>query len=422
MGPDEPAHIHRANLPLLGHLLGTRKEDSSGIYGGGLINVAVAEAMPPYMRIVGTSDVVQRADYVKTHDLRWDGRTVFAVYPNTAVYPPFFYIPQTIALAVGKFAGLPVVRTLYLARGTNALACLAIGIWALFIAGRARPAIFTILMMPMSVALYAMVTQDGLCLATTALGCAFITSAVSDRRKMTLGEVCGAAVCFALVGMSKPPYAVFALVLLAAPVVRPKWKYWASAAALAASIGWAAWMALAVETNLNPDLFDPAGQVRFLVDHPRAVFAIAKQTLSMHISHYIREFIGVLGWLDTPLPSSFYPVAGVALVLSFTLCMSRERRSAMTVMSLTAAVISVALIFGALYVTWTPVGAPVVQGVQGRYFLPVALVLVLTILHDKPLFQAGQVTERVASLVVLGFPVLSLMVTERAVIVRYYLG
>jgi len=40
--------------------------------------------------------------------------------------------------------------------------------------------------------------------------------------------------------------------------------------------------------------------------------------------------------------------------------------------TLTAILLAVGAVFFSLYVIWTPVGAPVIDGVQGRYFLPIA--------------------------------------------------
>lgn len=421
MGPDEPAHFHRANLLLLGHLVGSRGGVSPEIYAGGMIDVAAADAMAPYMKFIGKPDPLSKADYAPAENIGWDDRKLFAFYPNTAVYPPFFYLPQTIGIAIGKAAKLSIIQTLYVARSANAVVCIAIGMWALALAGRARVAMFTLLLLPMSIGVYSAMTQDGICLVTTALGCAFISGALSDARKMNLGELIGAAICFALVGMTKQPYAVFPLVLLAAPFDRSKLKYAIAAAAFLASAGWHLWMALAVQTKLNP-LFDPEGQMNYLLGHLSAIFPIAQQTLTTFIKQYSREFIGVLGWLDTPLPSSFYSIAGVVVFLSFAFCASRGRYGLMSPLAILVMLTSIALIFGGLYVSWTPVGAPMVQGVQGRYFLPVCMLLVLALLREKPLVPAENAVGRVASLAILAFPFLSLLVAERAIIVRYYLS
>jgi hypothetical protein len=44
-----------------------------------------------------------------------------------------------------------------------------------------------------------------------------------------------------------------------------------------------------------------------------------------------------------------------------------------------AAIVSAAAVFGALYLAWTPVGATLVDGVQGRYLLVPAMLLAITV-------------------------------------------
>ncbi len=44
-----------------------------------------------------------------------------------------------------------------------------------------------------------------------------------------------------------------------------------------------------------------------------------------------------------------------------------------------AVLVSSAGVFGAFYLAWTPVGAPIVDGVQGRYFILPAMVLAVSL-------------------------------------------
>jgi uncharacterized membrane protein len=76
--------------------------------------------------------------------------------------------------------------------------------------------------------------------------------------------------------------------------------------------------------------------------------------------------------------------------------------------------------FGAEYVSWTAPGNPTVEGIQGRYFLPLALVGAALL----PAVGGARVARLRAALVlaVAAFPVVSLAVTMQAVVVRYYLG
>lgn len=142
---------------------------------------------------------------------------------------------------------------------------------------------------------------------------------------------------------------------------------------------------------------DPASQVLFMMQHPGKAFRILTGSMTAQLSVNLRSMIGVLGWLDTPLPfvvyRSFYVLLlGLALLdgpggspwaLSAMLrggkgkVALRGQRplpnlgvwgrlwTALLFLGIACAV------YGSLYVVWSPVGGQEVSGVQGRYFIPV---------------------------------------------------
>lgn len=80
---------------------------------------------------------------------------------------------------------------------------------------------------------------------------------------------------------------------------------------------------------------------------------------------------------------------------------------------------SIGGIFGLHYLTWTPVGGPVVQGVQGRYFLPLAMLLSAA----APMLGTARLAlRRILVAAVAIFPAYSLGTALLAVIARYYLS
>ena len=79
--------------------------------------------------------------------------------------------------------------------------------------------------------------------------------------------------------------------------------------------------------------------------------------------------------------------------------------------------LSALLVFLVQYLTWTQVGLIFVDGVAGRYFLPLALFWP----GSPPGCRAAGWTGRSCSPWLL-FPAISLAVVMRAVILRYYLG
>ncbi len=173
---------------------------------------------------------------------------------------------------------------------------------------------------------------------------------------------------------------------------------------------------------------DAAGQVHYLLSHPFAVVQVALQTLKNNHHPYSHMFIGVLGWLDTPLPDPFYPLAWAVLWAAFAYGLSWGRSGAWRWTPVVAGGVFLfcfAAIHAALYLTWNVVGADYVQGVQGRYFLPLAFLVCLMI--EGPFAAAPQhqravdIGYRALAALVLAFPIVSLLVVERIIVLRYYL-
>ena len=171
---------------------------------------------------------------------------------------------------------------------------------------------------------------------------------------------------------------------------------------------------------LRPDgVVLPSLQLRLLLGHPWRVPLLVVRTLAANEGLIGRSFIGQLGWLDVGLPSAYRDAAWACLGLALWTCVRRTgeagdgpspRVLAGTLVAATGAIAGVGL---AQYMTWTVVGSPVVEGIQGRYFLPPALLL-----GALGRVQAKDLPWLAAP--VLLFPVASIAVTVHAVILRYY--
>jgi uncharacterized membrane protein len=429
-GADELAHIDRALIGASGRVVGERIVKGDRIVAGGEIETGVYTASEPFDNIrFNVPEKADAIDYAQAIQHRWGGPTFIADFRGSAMYPPFFYAPSSIAFAIGRAIDQPIIQTLYMARAAQALVCCFIGFLALMLAGRSRLLLYGVLLLPMSMGLYSALGNDGLLIATTALGCALICRALSQGRPMSGREIVAAAACFALVGMTKVPYALFGLIFLAVDAARPAWRWRATAAVLAASIGWFVLTALTVQLPLHRAdiVIDPAGQVAFLLGDPLVVFDVAYQTLTTNWRPYSEAFVGVLGWLDTFLPKPYYPLALTLLTLaalgSASSAWPREwRRLPWTALLIVLGVFSA--IHAALYVSWNAVGVRVIEGVAGRYFLPLVCFLSLALEGSRPLIPDtiwGRRARLGLTVAVLAFPLLSLLIVQRAIILRYYL-
>lgn len=172
-----------------------------------------------------------------------------------------------------------------------------------------------------------------------------------------------------------------------------------------------------------------AGQLAHMLTHPLALFSAAYNSFERIGDLYFKQFVGVLGWLDTYFPRSYYCVSAAVLGAGLLAAASgpgRDLRPGDRWMLAAAVLCSFVMLYVVQYLSWSPVGSDWIDGVQGRYFVPLALVLALAI----PSFSDSEAADRNLSLdtaglfvgwtVLLGFCALNLFAVPWIVLTRYY--
>ena len=99
-----------------------------------------------------------------------------------------------------------------------------------------------------------------------------------------------------------------------------------------------------------------------------------------------RTMVGHLGWLNVPLPLFAYVIPVFGCLFMFLARPGAEKASSGKDLVLTMLLVvgSAALIHVAMYVYWTRAGLDAVQGVQGRYMLPLLAVFLLALHRATP--------------------------------------
>ncbi|WP_438382640.1 DUF2142 domain-containing protein [Asaia sp. BMEF1] len=315
----------------------------------------------------------------------WSRERSWTSFGNTVIYAPIAYLPGAATSFVARHGRATIIQTSYAVRTVNALCTVLLCTLGIAIARRGTLYLGVISSLPMVMALGASCSQDGVIIGLSVLTAALLTRL--DERKLGSTHLWVViAILFSVLTVSKPPLLLCSLIPLG--FARPA-RAWLGALPLISSIAaFLCWQKFGLDPAKivfrDGSGVSDSGQVHWVLTHPQLLPALAYHTLRQNIGHNIHEFLGVLGWLDTLFPSWFYNliagVIGAALAFSgYPAIRERELRQARPVVALT--VISMALatggVFFSIYVIWTPVGAPVIDGVQGRYFLPIAPFLAL---------------------------------------------
>jgi hypothetical protein len=386
--PDETAHVIRADSISHLQLIG-RRDSAAAAYllaDPAFLQIGFALPLPPGPRHSLTADIL-----AVQKDARWTGPKELMT-PNTASYSPIMYLPAAVGLALGRATRASPYNSWVLARFFSAAASVAIGGLALRVAPRWW--IFAVLCLPMTLALASSVNPDGLNLAVLALSLALLER--GDRRLLAAALM---AVVIAQRPTLLPLSALFLLPLNHGAQGAIKLLALRLREVSIAAVPCLLWLALAqaratVEFARTPEPYLPgpwwpgdpnvifattnaSAQLKVLLAHPLLLVALPLHTMLHEYWFKDKEVIGVLGALELPLPQRLYIFALSGLLAAALADMTNPARkwprpldSIFTLATLSCGVLFTYLV---MYLIWTPVGYPTIEGVQGRYALPLLL-------------------------------------------------
>ncbi|MCB8876471.1 DUF2142 domain-containing protein [Acidisoma silvae] len=393
---DETAHALRAESLSHGDILGFRAlihlpDGSPRIAAGVLADPGIAAAAT----VRGPGDWVTSDRMRAARAAQWQGQRSFAEITPLALYMPVFYVPAALTIAGIRLIDLRPADAFLAARLVNFAIFAVIGMLALTVARRGHAILLCTLALPMEVSLAASLNQDGLLIAVTVLAVALLTRHADEpTSSMTISPAwIAAAALLGLVALAKIPYAG----LLLLPVFPLAWsracrlRLMLAALCAVPALGWAAYAMAHIATPWPPlppyhagplwpgathPIFtspDSAAQVKVLAARPWRIVTLTLQSLWAKKA-ILLEFIGILGFVSVRLPSSVYALWGLALLSAAIADRKGSQPSGFGTRDQCALAVMLGLIVIAIYMSqylsWTPVGFPIVIGPTGRYFLP----------------------------------------------------
>ncbi len=407
---DELAHLQRADAIGHGEIFSERL---GGTIDGGWIEMgALYRAMPFHPEVKET--VAQATD---AGGVRWIGPKDHVNFQNTAQYGPFLYLPQVIGLLTGRVAGISLARTLVLVRILNGLTACAVSFLALSICRRGRALTFATLLLPMTLSEFASASQDASIISLSILVVAMASRLLAEHRSASLAEFGVFAAIVVAAAMARP--SMFALAFLAPVFAIWGDSAWRSKGLMAAAAIVVAIIWMRILSGLTPPMPSDesiAGQFRRVLAEPLLFPTVMLTTFARNGDWLLKTIIGYLGWTDAVMPDWYYQTAEGALVIALIAPGNRGPSlwpGALGLLTIGALVTATSL---ALYLTWTVLGADTINGLQGRYILPLLPLLAWGIPEYSS--KVSRFLMPIWYLVFL-FPLMTLAVTPVVVMERY---
>ncbi|EKQ52699.1 MAG: putative membrane protein [Methanobacterium sp. Maddingley MBC34] len=345
-----------------------------------------------------------------------------------AFYPPIPYIASASVMFIGNLFNFSPRDLIYPGRFVNLILYALI----VYLAIRLTPVhkwVFTLLaLMPMTLYEAASLSADSFTIAISFLLIAiFFKLAFDDTKKeVNMNDILILFVLGLMIALSKQIYIVLLLLFFSIPLYkfenRKKMFLIIGSVSLPLILIIEGWSFL-VQGAYVPisDQVSVHSQIFFILSNPIAFLQVFSNTISHNFNYYLVSFVGTFGWidthLDTPLPNILVYIYMIVLILG-SLIDNNEfnvnlKQKLVSLVTLSLTFIS---IFVLEYIAWTTVGNNIIEGVYGRYFIPIAPLFFLLFYNKKFKFDNNRL-----SIVIICFIVFILLISLFMIIKRFYI-
>jgi Predicted membrane protein (DUF2142) len=314
---------------------------------------------------------------------------VFFRFAHETPFPPYAFGPQAVGILLARAFTDRILIQFYASRLVNAMFALTL-IWlALLLVPDVWPICLAFCSLPVVSFQMGSSSPDAILLGASIL---FAASLFVRGARLTRWAQ-GASLSLLTI---KPFYAPVALLALLNSDNKITSRM---GLVLLSLLPGALWLALVsslivpVRTDVD---FDASRQLASVLHDPITYLRLAAEDLVVNGTWYGESMIGVLGWLDRPLPTPHLLFAYALALISPALCDPQHSHFLNWWVLILACVLSTAAIQLALYLSFSTVGTQAIYGVQGRYFLPLFVLVLfatrglLTVRH--PWMLSGFVT------------------------------
>jgi len=397
---DEHAHFWRAYELSCGVIKSGTQELPSSIF-----NIIIDNEGVYHIEDRTSYDYMKEISNINLNESDKSFQTVGA----TATLSPFSYIPQTIGCIIGNILRLKPIIIVYLARLTNLLFYIGMLYLAIKIMPREKwkEVIMLIALFPMSLNLASSVSPDVTIISLSILFVSYILSLKFKKEKVKIIDWIILVILNLIVSMSKIVYLPMVLLYFLIPKEKFKNKKQRSLLFFISIILFVSiyfvWQSIATGavTIIRTSTTE---QIYFTLSNIMRDVYTGINTIYKYSTDYYLTMIG--GWNTQPMIIIIFSIILFIAVFGKNNneidekdVIKLEKRDKILI-SL-AILLSVLLIFVGLYIPWTRACFTYVEGVQGRYFLPVLLPLILILEKNKFYYDIKNKNSRLMYLIVL---------------------
>lgn len=400
--PDEPIHLCKA-YSVSNHMMGIKDNEN------GTIKMRADDAAWQY-RVAD----IEKSYYNEYYDdffAKAENKELIDTDTVPAECPKYLYIFSAMGLTLGRLLGLGTVLTFLLGRLFNMLAFLLCCAYAIKKMPFAKSTIVVWSMIPLMMQQLCSYSYDcminAMCILIVAITLDFMYGE-GKKKYLSFEFVLLIMCCLLLIpckGHALAPIAFMPLMLLVKKIkenkeaIKTKFRQLDKKLKIGGIVAVAIFVLvvlaffirtiLILKSNSEPSTVSWCGEdgysVGYILNNPDEFFDILKNNF-LCIKNYVMElFGGCLGWLEVELYPLF--VIPFMFLIVFAAMRKEGEPQPITIGNKVWILFLASLVIGfttmGMLISWTPLSSSVIEGIQGRYFLPVLVMSIVCIRTKK---------------------------------------
>ena len=380
--PDEEAHIFRAYDFSCGNFITPLGEKNEG-------EIFVPEQMLKIAQntnkfAINRELLSQEADY----------QNIVSVDTITKTYFPINYMTGALGFFIGRTFNINIIAICYAIRVINFALFVIIGYLSIKIIPFGKLLLSIYMFLPMILQQAASLSADSFINTIAIFFIAYNLKLLSQEKDLSLKQ---SLIYYVLsVSLALCKYAYFPLTFMSLLLIKNKNLSKAKrnqliiisiVISIISAVGWFVFSQQYVDLRLyiKQANVQAIEQLKGILKDPIRYVNVFMNTIEQRGDSYLLTFIGSdLGVLNIKTATIYI------LIMLFGLCIlpfleenEKSLEKLQKLLMVIVTIILIGLIVTGLYLTWSPLGADIVAGVQGRYFIPVFILTLLAVIKKN---------------------------------------
>ena len=334
-------------------------------------------------------DELKKVNYKLVSDsmelkLETEDKTI--VYSNTAaVYNFVQYLPQAIGIAIVRIFTDKVLLIAYGGRLLNMIISIALMYFAIKKMPFGKNILLLMCFMPTVIESFSSLSPDALTIGISALFVAYIFNLAFDKNKKEVTKKDIAIISAMGIVLSLCKIVYLPITLLVYIIPKEKFRNGRKIFKLSAIIALfflinMIWLVIASKYLSMYNGGSSNIQIQEVLSNPWNYFLKLVYSVQFQMYNNIRTMVGgSIGWdgisISSIVPIYLLIVCIWNIIIDDTI--KNKLKNYQTYIISFIAIVIIGLIYSSLYVQWTSKGSKVIEGVQGRYFLPILPIVYL---------------------------------------------